>query len=431
MPKVALVGRQNVGKSTLFNAIIGKKKSIVWDSPGVTRDLISQEVSWQGFCFTLTDFPGFEQVNALDEITRLAVTKAFARLEEYHLLLWVVFRHGLSPYEENLASHLRKLGKPTWLVVNGLDDPQLENEAYNFYRLGFEKTFFVSALNRRGLKKLKDEIVAFFASGQSPRISDKAELSLAIVGKPNSGKSTYFNLLLRKELSLVSPIPGTTRDSHGEIYQFYGKKLLITDTAGLRKKNRVGDIIEKLSISQTLAAIRDADIVLLLVDATEGIDQQVKKIFHLLEKENKPVILVLNKQDLIGQEARNNLLKQVESLQELFWKFPYYFISALTGKNAVRPISEAFRLKERLELEITTSQLNRILEDLKKNPIIETQQVKVHYITKIAGKRHYILFGNKKSVSPAVYRYLLKELRKRTYGEEIPLILEIRDKIRD
>ena len=435
MPQIAIIGRQNVGKSTLFNALIGQRKSIVYDRPGVTRDLVTAHVPWGEGRWTLTDFPGFEEASALtdDELSRMAVEKAMQCLEDYHLLVWVVAREGLSPFEEKLAQRLRTMGDKVWLAVNRVDDSVHEAEAAEMYRLGFGDVFFISALNRRGIKQLRESICARFKA-KAPAVLHTLPpdtLKLAIIGKPNSGKSTLFNRLTQKEKALVSDIAGTTRDTIEDLFSFQGKHVLLTDTAGMRRRRSIDDLVEKFSVERALGAVKESEVVIMLVDPYEGFDKQNKNILQLALDETKPLVMAINKSDLLQKdpERRNRLEQQIKFLQKQFWSFPVFFISSLDGKRSIKPLEEAFKLKEIAEKKVGTPELNRIFDNIKQNPIIETQRVKIHYITQAFPKRHFIVFGNRSTVTPSIERYIRNQLQKRLGWEKLPVTIEIRDKI--
>ncbi|MCX7632401.1 MAG: ribosome biogenesis GTPase Der [Turneriella sp.] len=435
MPAIAIVGRQNVGKSSLFNCLIGKRKSIVYGTPGVTRDLITERVPWGEGRWTLTDFPGFEREKEVrtDALTLAAIRAAEKQLEKYHLILFVVARSGLSSYEYDLAERLRRLKKPVWLVVNFVDDPQLETEGAEFFRLGFPETFFVSALNRRNIQALRERIQEYF-SGKKAKPTPREELPrpdlrLVVLGKPNAGKSTLFNRLVGKERALVSPVPGTTRDTVGEFFHYEHKLVELLDTAGLRRQSRIHEDLERISGQRTTEALENCDVAFLLIDFTEVFDQQNKALLNRIAAAGKPVVVLVNKYDLFRHDAETKaqIAARLAEVQKRFWQFPWFFVSALSGENCRRALAKAFALKA-LFTKVGTPQLNRILAELTHNPILANHGIKLKYITQGEPANRFILFANKPVPIP-VRRYLTQALAQKLGWQELPLLLDIRQKI--
>jgi len=432
MPAIGIIGAQNVGKSTLFNSLIKKKKSITFDQPGVTRDLISETVPWGDGHWQLIDFPGFEFDKNIgdDSLTKAAVKKAVEQLANYSLLLFVVSRKGLSPYEHHLVDILRKLEKPVWLVVNHVDDPRLEAECAEYYSLGFSEIFFVSGLNNRNIESLRDSIIKFFSGKMDSEKTDsgKASVKLAIIGKPNAGKSTMFNILLQKERSLVYDQPGTTRDTIDETIEYGDHLVTIMDTAGLRKKRNVTDSVEFFSTTRTQKAIASADVVLFMINAQEGADHQNKDIIEWVEKENKPLILLINKCDLIDEHEKKELEKRVEDLQSIFWDFQVMYISAIDYKKSGKILNAVVKLYEKAILKIPTPRLNHILEKLKKNPVLGSNSISITYMTQAYPDASFILFTNREKLPNSIVRYIKHELRAELKWSDMPMKLDVRRK---
>lgn len=436
MPAIAIIGRQNVGKSSLFNALIGARKSIVYNKPGVTRDLITEKVAWGEGTWTLTDFPGFEYEKNIrsDELTLAAVKAAEKQLEKFHLLLFVVARGGITPYEHDLAARLRQMKKPVWLVVNFIDDPQLEAEATEFYELGFSETFFVSALNRRNVEHLKERIQQHFAGGKKslrkiietdkPKTPD---LKIAILGKPNAGKSTFFNTISGKERALVSPVAGTTRDSLNEFFHFAGQLVEVVDTAGLRRQRNVVEDVESISAKRAREALAACDVAFLVIDYTENLDKQNKTLFALIAEAGKPLIALVNKYDQFrdDKETKAEIAAALAEAQKAFWKFPWFFVSAETGENCTKAVAKAFELKTQTLEKISTPKLNSLLRELSHSHLLANQNIKLKYITQGTPLNRFILFTNKPVAMP-VRRHLNAELRKRLGMNEIPILLQVR-----
>lgn len=440
MPAIAIIGRQNVGKSSLFNSLIGKRKSIIYNQPGVTRDLIREKVPWGEGTWTLTDFPGFENEKNVrdDALTLAAIRSAEKQLDKFHLLLFVVARGGLTPFEADLANRLRRMKKPVWLVVNFIDDPQLEAEASEYYELGFAETFFVSALNHRNIGELREKIQAQFAVGKAkkkeaetedaePPKDLKADLKLAILGKPNAGKSTLFNTLTGKERALISPVAGTTRDSINEFFHFEGKLIEVVDTAGLRRQRNVIEDVESISVKRAKEALEACDVVFLVMDYTENLDKQNKTLFALIAEAGKPLIALINKYDKFrsDKETKAEIADNLADAQKAFWKFPWFFISAHDGENCVKALAKAFELKGQVFEKFTTPKLNTILKELSVSHILANQNIKLKYITQGTPLNRFILFANKPVTMP-IKRHLTNELRKRLGMTEVPILLQVR-----
>lgn len=440
MPAIAIIGRQNVGKSSLFNSLIGKRKSIIYNQPGVTRDLIREKVPWGEGTWTLTDFPGFENEKNIrgDALTLAAIRSAEKQLDKFHLLLFIVARGGLTPFEADLANRLRRMKKPVWLVVNFIDDPQLEAEASEFYELGFPETFFVSALNHRNVGELREKIQAQFAVGKTKKKESetedtespkdlKADLKLAILGKPNAGKSTLFNTLTGKDRALISPVAGTTRDSINEFFHFEGKLIEVVDTAGLRRQRNIIEDVESISVKRAKEALEACDVVFLVMDYTENLDKQNKTLFALIADAGKPLIALINKYDKFraDKDTKAEIADNLADAQKAFWKFPWFFISAHDGENCVKALTKAFELKGQVFEKFTTPKLNTILKELSVSHILANQNIKLKYITQGTPLNRFILFANKPVTMP-IKRHLTNELRKRLGMTEVPILLQVR-----
>ncbi len=441
MPEIAIIGRQNVGKSTLFNSLIGKKIAIAYDQPGVTRDLIRRPLDWGEGSWGLTDFPGLENIKKIsDQLTIASMEKALSRVEDYHLILWVVSAGGLEDYELELLTVIRKLSRPVWMVINFADDPSKDNLPDEYYQSNAKKYLFVSALNKRNIGELRREIVRFF-SNFAPEKETAVEVTkplpeestetdpphIAIIGKPNTGKSTFYNRLLQKEVSLVSEISGTTRDVLESVFNYRQKSYILLDTAGMRKKNKIRDKIERYSVHVALENTENADITMILADATEGVDRQNKSIIALMKRRGKAIILVLNKADLISPQQKSELEEDIKFLQKQFWPFPYFFISGMTGKGVgmVLKKMESMAAQER---EIRTYELNKILEKLTQASLIQNAGIKINYITYGKDGSRFILFGNRQTLPASVQRYLEKKIPEELNMREFPFQVEYRRK---
>lgn len=445
MPAIAIIGKQNVGKSSLFNNLLGHRKSIIYNQPGVTRDLITEKVNWGEGTWTLTDFPGFENQKVVrgDALTVAAIQAAEKQLDKFNLLLFVVKRGGLTTYEQDLADRLRKSKKPVWLVVNFIDDPQLEAEASEFYELGFSETFFVSALNHRNISELRDRVKDKFRNKKKKVESTEdtegeplievipegvvPDLKIAILGKPNAGKSTLFNTFTGKERALISPIAGTTRDTINEYFHFEGKLIEVVDTAGLRRHRNVVEDVESISVKRAKEALELCDVAFLVMDYTENLDKQNKTLFALIADAGKPLIALINKYDIIREdnEAKAKIAEDLAEAQRAFWKFPWFFISASTGENCIKALTKAFDLRRQVFEKVSTPKLNTILRDLARSHVLANQNIKLKYITQGTPLNRFIVFANQPVTMP-IRRHLNNELRKRLEMTEVPILLQVR-----
>ena len=435
MPRIAIIGKQNVGKSTLFNALIGKRRAIVYNQPGSTRDIIQHSLDWGEGNWELSDFPGLENLKeiASDELAKLAIMKALNVVEDYHLLLWIISRHGLSKYEYMLHEQLRKKAKPYWLVVNFVDDPSLEAESSEFYKLGVKEIFFVSALNQRNLETLTERIKTHFSFLTRKRDINQDTPSFSIIGKPNTGKSTLYNFLLKKNMALVSPIAGTTRDSLEAQFSFQKKIFHIIDTAGLRKnKNALGQV-DKLAELRSFESIKKSNVVIFLVDPEDGFDRQNKNMMNYINQLKKPVILAINKSDKLKNQPihRKRLDIDVEDFQAIFWKFPTYFISAQAGDRVVKVIEASIKLHAKSQKKYSTPKLNTFMQNIKDEPILVNHKIKPFYITQLGEKTEFVLFTNRKSVPPTIKRFLTRKIQFFLNISDLPTTIQIRERPRN
>lgn len=437
MPRIGIIGRQNVGKSTLFNALLGRRVSIAYDRPGVTRDLVTREVDWGEGRWSVTDFPGLEKSDSeSNDPESASIRHAMNELKQFHLLLWVVHRSGPAPYDYTLRDLLIKSGIETWLVVNYVDDTVLEGEAAECYSLGIEKVFMVSALNKRGIKDLRLQLRQKFTSGapaeeaveQNDEPVHDDTLNLVLLGKPNAGKSTLFNRFLSKDKAVVSPVAGTTRDAVEETFTYYGRPVRIIDTAGLRKKRQVHDDVEFYSTARTREALRRADAALLLVNPDEGFDRQNRMLLEEITASGTPFVVAINKEDLLSKYDKAELQAEINESRRLFFDFPVFFISALNGRKVSKALEKLFELRDKLLREVPTAVLNSMLATIGTNPVVNANNVKLNYITRAHPEPRLILFGNRSSMPKNVHRYLEKEFRKHLDWHELPLIIETRSK---
>ncbi|MEE9503999.1 MAG: ribosome biogenesis GTPase Der [Thermodesulfobacteriota bacterium] len=435
LPIVAIIGRPNVGKSSLLNCLARKRISIVDPTSGVTRDRISIEIEHEGRLFELIDTGGLGIKDDVELAHEIEVQIEIA-LQKANLIIFVVdVRKGITPLDVDVTERLRKIKKPLLLVVNKCDTPKFELQAGEFYKLGLGEPLPISALERHGRSNLLDKIVATL-----PEISEKQEtlkplMKIAIVGKRNAGKSTLINTLANEERVIVSEIAGTTRDSVDVRFEIEGKPFVAIDTAGIRKKKQIQGSIEFYGMSRVERSIRRADVVLLLIDAPRKISQVDKKIGDFIKTQFKPCILVINKWDLAEGAEVDQFTDYIQSRLPGLYFAPLSFISALNGQNVIETIELAQEIFQQAHTRVSTSEVNKVLEHAfalhhprkRKNKI-----AKMYYATQVSVcPPTFVLFVNHKSLFNADYeRYLSNQLRKDLPFHEIPLRFYFRPKKR-
>lgn len=362
---VAIIGRANVGKSTLFNRIVQKRLAIVDDIPGVTRDRIYARVEWSGKSFYLVDTGGFPND---DEPLLYAVGRQIARaIEEANVIIFVVDgREGILPQDERIADILRKSDRKVIVAVNKIDEPMHDHLIYDAYKLGFEDVVGVSAEHNRNISNLLD-IVASHIVEETAEEDETDAIKIAIVGRPNVGKSSIFNALIGEERAIVSDIPGTTRDSIDTVIAFDGKKYLLIDTAGLRKKSRLKDDIEFYSLLRAERSMDRADVVLLVIDVTEAVTEQDKRIAGLVFEKGKGLVVALNKWDLLpeGQpKLGDNIIKFAKEQLYFTNDAPIITTSAVSKRNLLKIFDVCNEIYASRQTRISTSILNRMVRDI-------------------------------------------------------------------
>lgn len=434
LPVVAIVGRPNVGKSTLFNRFLGERQAIVHDESGVTRDRHYGESFWNGRDFTVIDTGGY-LAGKRDAIVSGIRSQVELAIREADVILFVVdVLQGITTEDDAVAGLLRRQEKPVLLVVNKSDDTRKAMDSPLFYRMGFEDLFPVSALSGMGTGDLLDRLVKVFP--ESEAVSDTVMLpKLAIIGQPNVGKSSLINSLLKDERCIVTDIAGTTRDSVNSRLTYNGKDYILIDTAGLRKKSKVHDNIEFYSHVRTEKSIRECDVAVVLVDASEGFEMQDSRLLRLAEQFNKGIVIALNKWDLIEKET--NTAK--EFMEAIYRKVPnmkyvpVITISALQGKRIHRIIEEVDLVLEQRSKKIPTSELNRFLKDIttkKPLPYSRGHQLTIKYITQVKQKPPvFSLFMNRPKDIPANYRRYIENNLRETFGfYGVPITLVFKEK---
>ena len=433
-PLVAIVGRPNVGKSTLFNKIVKKRISIIEDTPGVTRDRILQDAEWLGYTFTLIDTGGIEP-DSDDIILRQMRLQAELAMETADVIIFLTdAKSGLVSSDFEVAEMLRHTKKPVILAVNKVESREDRETFFDFYQLGFSEVFEISAEQSLGLGDLLDAVVKDFERTEEEE--EEETTYITIVGKPNVGKSTLSNQILGEERSIVSDIPGTTRDAIDSSFYRNGRKYTITDTAGLRKKSRIEkDTIERYSVIRSLAALRRADVVLFLVDAEQGVTDQDLKIAGYINDEGKPCVLLINKWDAIEKDTYTIESYKAHIANELpFLSYaPQIYISAKTGQRVQRIFDAIDICLENTNKKITTGLLNDTLRDALTSvepPSKSGMRLKIFYGTQVAGEPPtFLLFvNNKEIVNNTFERYLLNYFRKTFDFTGTPIRFIFRDR---
>lgn len=433
LPLVAVVGRPNVGKSTFFNKVVGKRLSIVEDTPGVTRDRIYAEAEWCGVHFALIDTGGIEP-DSKDIILSQMREQAEMAIDTSDVILFMVDgKEGLTAADREVGEMLMKTGKKVVLAVNKIDRPELPDDFYDFYELGLGEPIPISSANMLNLGDLLDEIVGSFPEGAGQEEDDS--IKIAMIGKPNVGKSSLVNKLLGENRVIVSPIAGTTRDSIDTPFEFDGEPYTLIDTAGIRRKSKVNEDIEKFSIIRAVAAIERCDVCLLMIDAQEGVTEQDKKIAGIAHEAGKGIIVLVNKWDLLEKETNTMKKFREEIDKELgFMSYaPSLFISALTGQRVNQVMGLAKVVAENRAMRVPTGQLNTVITDatmMKQPPSDKGKRLKIYYVTQVGVKPP--LFSFKINSRPLMHfsysRYLENQIRKAFGFEGTSLKFVFREK---
>jgi len=434
-PVVAIVGRPNVGKSMLFNKLTGRRMAIVEDTPGVTRDRIYGDCDWNGRNFLLVDTGGIEP-GTDDEILKFMRRQAEIAIETATVVIMVVdVTIGLTAADAEVASILKKSKKPVVLAVNKCDQTGGANpESYEFYSLGLGDPIEVSAVHGHGTGDLLDACVAQF-----PPVSEEEEnpdvIKVAIIGKPNVGKSSLLNRILGEERVIVSEIAGTTRDAIDSYFENESGKFLFIDTAGMRRKSKVDDAIEKYSNLRAISAIERSDVCLIMIDAGDGVTDQDTKIAGLAHEAGKACIIVVNKWDMVEKDT-NTMDKMTEDIRRdlsYMTYAPVVFISALTGQRVDKLFDQIVAVSNQNSMRITTGMLNNILEDATARvqpPTDKGRRLKIYYMTQVGVKPpHFVIFCNDARLFHFSYqRYLENQIRSVFGLTGTPIQITIRQK---
>jgi len=434
---VAIVGRPNVGKSTLFNRLLEQRKAIVDDISGVTRDRQYGIADWNGKTFNVIDTGGF--VAQSEDIFEREIRKqVHIALEEANLLIFVCdTTTGITGQDEEMAHLLRRSPKPVLLVVNKVDNHERSLYATEFYSLGIDKTFFVSSISGSGTGELLDEIASYIPKAEETE-GNEEEASLpkiAIIGQPNAGKSTLLNALIGQERTIVSDIPGTTRDTIHTHYKLFGKEFVLIDTAGLRKKKNVHEDLEFYSVIRAIRAMDEADVCLLLIDAQNGITAQDVNIFSLATRKGKGIVLLVNKWDIVEKETNSARDYEKEIKQKIapFTDVPVIFVSAKEKTRIFQALEKALEVYDNHKRKIPTSQLNDIL--LKEiehypPPMSRGHSVKIKFVTQLhTHNPSFAFFANYPDAIKDPYKnFLENKLRDHFNFSGVPLRIFFRKK---
>lgn len=434
-PMVAVVGRPNVGKSTLFNAFAGERISIVKDTPGVTRDRIYADITWLDYQFTLVDTGGIEPESE-DVLLKAMREQAEIAIEMADVILFLTdVRDGLTASDEACAELLRRSKKPVLLCVNKVDNfDKYLSDTYEFYQLGLGDPYPISASSKLGFGELLDAIVAHFPEAKGEEVEDDRP-RIAIIGKPNVGKSSMINRLLGEDRLIVSDIAGTTRDAVDTVVKHNGTEYIFIDTAGLRRKSKVKDEIERYSVIRTVAAVERCDVAVLLIDATEGVTDQDAKIAGIAHEAGKGMVIMVNKWDLIEKDDRtmNKFKKDIQTKLSFMPYAELMFVSALTGQRLIKLFDVLDMVMSYCSMRITTGVINEILSRATAEvepPQDKGKRLRLYYMTQVSVKPPtFVIFVNDKELAHFSYlRYLENKLREAFLFKGTPIRLIIRER---
>jgi GTP-binding protein len=432
-PIIAIVGRPNVGKSTLFNRLAGRRKAIVEDEPGVTRDRNYAEASYEDHPFILIDTGGFEPLTK-DRIQQQIREQVEVAIQEADSILFVMDgKEGLNPTDIDIAGRLRQVTKPVFYVVNKIDGERHEGDVPDFYRLGVSVLYSISAEHGRGIGELMDEVVKVFPSALPEEERVEGGIRVALVGRPNVGKSSLLNKLIRRQRAIVDSAPGTTRDALDTPFVREGREYIFIDTAGIRRKGKVTQQLEKYSAIKALKSLERCDVALVLLDGFEGLTEQDARIAEFAEESGRAMILVVNKWDLVqkdsstSEEYQERIRRQVKTLDYV----PALFISALTGQRVAKIFEAIDQVIAEHRKRISTADLNKWLQEATEGyppPLYRNHRVKLYYVSQVTvAPPTFVLFSNEpRGLGESYQRYLLRRLREKYGFTGTPLRLFLR-----
>ena len=441
LPVVAIVGRPNVGKSTLFNRLVGERKAIVDDMPGVTRDRNYSEAEWSGRKYLLVDTGGLENESAAALEQSVQAQSRLAVAEADVVVFLLDGKDGLNPLDREAVDELRRSSKPIFFAVNKLDSQRRGDNLYEFFALGLARLYAISAEHGLGIADLMDDVVARLPQGAPESEDDDSEpveegsrpLRVAVVGRPNVGKSTLINRLLGFERSVVDSTPGTTRDSLDTPFELLGEPSILVDTAGIRRKARIDDRVEQFSVQRSLRAVDRGDLIIHVIDGPEGVTDQDAQILSYAVQRGKALVLAVNKWDLVSKsDGGTEKYRDEVNYRLSFLDFaPIAFISAATGQGVRRLLQTAARVVQVYRRKVSTSALNQALQKIVRAhtpPLSEGRSVKFYYGTQTrTSPPTFALFVNRPSAVKESYKkYLIHQLREELELEHAPIRLDLR-----
>lgn len=451
-PLVALVGRPNVGKSTLFNRLAGRRAAIVEDVPGVTRDRNYADVEWDGRALSIVDTGGFEPQSRDRLMAQVRQQAQLAVDEAAAIVLVVDGREGLTEVDRSVAHLLRRAGKPLFVAVNKVDTARTEEDVAlaEFFRLGFGDVHAVSAEHGRGIGDLLEAILTRLALPPAPPPPEEApepaevseadrprgDVRLAVVGRPNVGKSTFVNALLREERFVVSDVPGTTRDAIDSVVEHRGHRYVVTDTAGIRRKRSIAQKVEAYSVVRAMRAIDEAEVVACLLDATEAGVEQDARLLGIVAEKGKALVLVVNKWDLAEREGATQDWYRKELTQRLpFVGFaPMVFVSAKERRGVTRVLDRAERLVDQYRARFPTPQLNELLQAIQEEhpaPLAKGHPVKLYYVAQVAyAPPTFVVQCSRPEAIGDSYRRFVENRFRSAFGLEVPMRIVFRERRR-
>ena len=433
IPVVAIVGRPNVGKSSLFNRFVGKRKAIVDRISGITRDRLYETIQWKGRSFRLVDTGGMIPKDK-GRLSGLILKQVGMAIDESALVLFLLdVKDGITPIDWQIADLLRKRGCKVILVVNKVDTDNYSLKVLDFYELGLGEPFSISALHGLGIGDLLDRITdSLGKAGDEEEAGEIDRIKIAIVGRPNVGKSSFLNYLLQEDRVIVDAAPGTTRDSIDTLFEKDGNKFIVIDTAGIRHKSKIREVLDVYSMSRSLESIRHSNINLVMLDAVQGVTVEDLKIINTVEKEGKGIEIVMNKWDLVKDVRMEHYEKSIRNRARFLDYAPILFTSCLTGRNCLKAIDLSAVIFKNSSMTLKTPELNEALQKIQKSrssPFRSGRTLKLHYITQagIRPPKFMIFVNNKKMVKPDHAKFIEHHLRRAFDWTGTPIRLEFRN----
>ncbi|BAV94093.1 ribosome biogenesis GTPase Der [Ichthyobacterium seriolicida] len=430
---VAIVGRPNVGKSTFFNRLTKKRSAIVDSVSGVTRDRNYGKSDWNGREFSVIDTGGY--VYGSDDVFEKEIREQVKlAIDEADVILFMVDIVGVTDMDKDVSNILRKSKKPVLLIVNKVDNSLQVMEAVDFYSLGFKSFHSISAINGSGTGDLLDEVVSYFSDKKDTE-EDSAIPKIAVVGRPNAGKSSFINALIGENRNIVTDIAGTTRDSLGVKYNRFGQEFILIDTAGVRKKSKVNEDIEFYSVMRSIRSIEQSDICFHIVDATRGFEAQDQNIYHLIERNRKGAVILINKWDLVEKETNTikHLEKEIREKIRPFDNVPIIFISSLTKQRIFKAIEEVSVVYENLRRKIKTNKLNEVMIPIIERtppPVVKNKYIKIKFCNQLmTSTPKFVFFTNLPQYIKEPYkRFIENKLRDNFDFKGAPISIYFRKK---